>query len=177
MICDHCGERPASVTVKQNQQGHILESHLCQVCAAGDHNLHFALEQDPMAIHQLLSNWFPNQQTSVSPIKKEVAVCPTCSFTFSKFLKIGKFGCATCYEVFESQLDEIFKRLHNGNTEHTGKIPASYGSTLKIKKEIEELRQQMKFSIDEENFEEAARLRDEVRLLNSRLEGGASNGS
>lgn len=177
MICDHCGERPASVTVKQNKQGHISERHLCQVCAANDHSLHFALEQDPMAIHQLLSNWFPNQQTSISPIKKEVIACPSCSFTFSKFLSLGKFGCSSCYEVFGSQLDEIFKRLHNGNTEHTGKIPASYGNTLKIKKEIDQLRNQMKSSIETENFEEAARLRDEVRSLSLRLEGGAANDS
>lgn len=177
MICDQCGERPASVIVKQNINGQMTERQLCHVCAAGNHNFNIVFEQDPLAIHQLLSNWFPNQQTSPNPIKKEVAVCPSCGFTFNKFLKLGKFGCAECYEVFESQLDEIFKRLHNGNSEHTGKIPASYGSTLKIKKEIEELRKQMKSSIEQENFEEAAKLRDQVKALNVELEGSASDGN
>lgn len=177
MICDQCGERPASVIVKQTQNGQVMERHLCHVCAAGNQSINIAFEQDPLAIHQLLSNWFPApKQTSVSPVRKEEAVCPTCGFTFSKFLKLGKFGCASCYEAFEPQLDEIFKRLHNGNTEHTGKIPASYGNTLKIKKEIEELRKQMKLSIDEEDFEQAASLRDEIKGLNAQLEGGVSNG-
>lgn len=177
MICDQCGKRPASVIVKQTAQGKATEQHLCHICAAENHNLNISFEQDPLAIHQLLSNWFPNQQTSLNPVKKEVAVCPACGFTFSKFLEIGKFGCASCYEAFDSQLDGIFKRFHNGNSTHTGKIPASYGSTLKIKKEIEELRKEMQVSITEENFEEAARLRDEIKVLNLQLEGGGADGN
>src|SRR5690606_28305182 len=110
-----------------------------------------------------------------SPVKKEVLVCPSCGFTFNDFLKLGKFGCATCYDAFESSLEEIFKRLHNGNTEHTGKIPASYGSTLKLKKEIEELRKQLRVSIEAEEFDEASKLRDQVRVLNKELEGSANN--
>ncbi|RNF38667.1 UvrB/UvrC motif-containing protein [Planococcus salinus] len=177
MICDKCGERPAAVIVKKNQNGQVFERHLCHVCAAENHSLNIAFEQDPLAIHQLLSNWFPNHQASVSPVKKEETVCDTCGFSFNKFLNLGKFGCANCYDTFSPQLDEVFKRLHNGNTEHRGKIPASYGSTLKIRKEIEELRKQMQTAIEEERFEEAARLRDEVKELNTQLEGGASDGN
>lgn len=177
MICNQCGERPASVIVKQKRQGQLTERHLCHICAAENHSVNISFEQDPLAIHQLLSNWFPNQKASINPVKKEVAVCPSCGFTFNKFLNLGKFGCASCYDTFDSQLDEIFKRLHNGNDGHTGKIPASYGNTLKIKKEIEELRKQMKDSVDAENFEEAAKLRDKVKALNVQLEGGASDGN
>lgn len=177
MFCEQCGKRPASVIVKQTVNGNTIERHLCPVCAAESHNLNYAFEQDPLAIHQLLSNWFPNQKTSVNPVKKEVAVCPNCGFTFSKFMEIGKFGCATCYDAFEDQLDNIFKRLHNGNYRHEGKIPSAYGGTLKIKKEIEELRKQMQVSIADEDFEEAAKLRDEVRALTLQLEGGEADGN
>ncbi|ALS80138.1 MULTISPECIES: UvrB/UvrC motif-containing protein [Planococcus] len=177
MICTQCGERSASVIVKKQQLGQVMELQLCHICAAENHSINIAFEQDPLAIHQLLSNWFPNSQATISRPKKEVAICPSCGFTFSHFLKLGKFGCASCYDTFSSQLNEIFKRFHNGNTEHTGKIPASYGSTLKIKKEIEKLRKQMQVSIQEEEFEEAARLRDEVKRLNVTLEGGSPDGS
>lgn len=177
MICDQCGERSASVIVKQQQQGQVIERNLCHICAAENHNINIAFEQDPLAIHQLLSNWFPNAQASINPVRKEVATCPSCGFTFSKFLRVGKFGCASCYDAFSPQLNEIFKRFHNGNIEHTGKIPASYGTTLKIKKEIEELRKQMQISIQGEHFEEAARLRDEVKVLSAKLEGGIQDGS
>ncbi|ANU26840.1 UvrB/UvrC motif-containing protein [Planococcus versutus] len=177
MICDQCGERSASVIVKQQQHGQIIERNLCHVCAAENHSINVAFEQDPLAIHQLLSNWFPNSQASTSPARKEVVTCPSCGFTFSKFLRLGKFGCDSCYDAFSPHLDEIFKRFHNGNIEHKGKIPASYGTTLKIKKEIEELRKQMQVCIQEEDFEKAARLRDEVKALSAKLEGGAADGS
>ncbi|AUD12580.1 MULTISPECIES: UvrB/UvrC motif-containing protein [unclassified Planococcus (in: firmicutes)] len=176
MICEQCGERPATVIVKQNQQDHLTERHLCHVCAAENHNISFSFDQDPMAIHNLLANWFPKQQAAVSPVRKEVPACPSCGFTFQKFLSLGKFGCAECYSTFAPQLDEILKRVQNGNTEHAGKIPASYGTTLKIKKEIEELRKQMQAAIQDENFEEAARLRDQVKALNEKLEGGGDVG-
>lgn len=176
MICEQCGERPATVIVKHNQQGQVTERHLCHVCAAEDHSINFSFDQDPMAIHNLLANWFPKQQQAVvSPVRKEVPTCSSCGFTFQKFLNLGKFGCAECYNTFSPQLNEILKRVQNGNTEHTGKIPASYGTTLKIKKEIEELRKQMQYAIQEENFEEAASLRDEVKVLNVKLEGGGDS--
>ncbi|ANU09293.1 hypothetical protein A1A1_04402 [Planococcus antarcticus DSM 14505] len=177
MICDQCAERYASVMVKQQQHGQITELHLCDICAAENQSINIVFEKDPLAIHQLLSNWFPISKASINPIRKEITTCPSCDFTFSNFLQLGKFGCPSCYDEFSSQLNEIFKRFHNGNTEHTGKIPASYGTTLKIKKEIEELRKQMQVSIQGEHFEEAARLRDEVKMLSSKLEGGALNGS
>ncbi|ANU15790.1 nucleotide excision repair protein [Planococcus maritimus] len=176
MICEQCGERPATVIVKENQQGHLIEKHFCHVCAAENHNINFSFDQDPMAIHNLLANWFPKQKSAVSPVRRDALTCPRCGFTFQKFLSLGKFGCAECYSTFSPQLTEILKRVQNGNTEHTGKIPASYGTTLKIKKEIEELRKQMQAAIQEEDFEEAARLRDQVKLLNEKLEGGGNIG-
>lgn len=176
MICEQCGERPATVIVKHNHQGHVTERHLCHVCAAENHSVNFSFDQDPMAIHNLLANWFPKQQAAVSPVRKEVAACPSCGFTFQKFLSLGKFGCSECYNTFSPQLNEILKRVQNGNTEHTGKIPASYGTTLKIKKEIDELRKRMQSAIQDENFEEAAKLRDEVKTLNAKLEGGGNDG-
>src|SRR5690606_41997659 len=97
------------------------------------HSINIAFEQDPLAIHQLLSEWFPNSQASVNPVRKEAVACPSCGFSFPKFLQLGKFGCASCYDSFSSQLDEIFKRFHNVNTEHTGKISASYVTIMKIK--------------------------------------------
>lgn len=175
MICNQCNERPASVSVKQKRNEQLIERHLCYVCAAESHNLNLAFEHDPLAIHQLLSNWFPLQPPSISTVQKEVLVCSTCGFTFNNFLKLGKFGCANCYETFELNLEDIFKRLHNGNKEHAGKIPDSYGSRLKIKKEIEELRKQLKISIETEEFEKAARLRDEIRELINELERSANH--
>lgn len=175
MICDQCGKRQASVFVKQHFEGQLIERHFCHVCAADHTGFNLAFEQDPLSINQLLAHWFPGQGTAPSPVRKEEAHCPSCNFTFSQFLKLGKFGCASCYEAFAPQLDEVLSRLHNGKMEHTGKVPGSFGDTLAIRKQIEELRKQMQLSIEQEEFEQAAKLRDEVKALNLQLEGGASD--
>lgn len=179
MICEHCHERPANVVVKQSYNGQLTESHLCHVCAAENHHIQPLFDQDPLSIHQLLAHWFPEmQQTAMNPRKTATAVCPSCGFSLGKFQKVGKFGCATCYETFAPQLDEMLKRLHNGRAEHQGQVPDSFGHSLKIRREIEELKRQMKLAIEEENFETAAALRDQIRVLTSELEaGGEENGN
>jgi protein arginine kinase activator len=66
----------------------------------------------------------------------------------------------------------VLKRLHNGATEHIGKVPGSINESYQVKRQIEALRQDMKVAIEEERFEDAASLRDQVRALEQKLSGG-----
>ena len=103
--------------------------------------------------------------------KKQQNTCPSCGFTYQKFLKIGKFGCAQCYDTFRTQLPPVLKRLQ-ADVKHVGKIQTEEKQTLNYQKQIESIRQQMQRAIAEERFEEAARLRDEVRAIEQRLHVG-----
>ena len=51
------------------------------------------------------------------------------------------------------------------STRHEGKIPKRLGTEIFFKRQTDDLREQLKKAIEEENFEEAARLRDEIRAL------------
>ena len=82
------------------------------------------------------------------------------------FGQIRRFGCSHCYEAFGEALVPLFRRLH-GNQKHMGKIPARAGADVKVRKEIERLRKELQKRIAEEAFEEAARIRDEIRRLES----------
>ena len=68
------------------------------------------------------------------------------------------------------QLKPIFKRLHGGNWSHNGKIPNRIGGTMHIKKNIEDLKMQLTELIVQEEFEKAAVVRDEIRLLDQKLD-------
>lgn len=174
MICENCNQRPVKVTVKQVHNGEKVQRNLCEVCAQSLHPFQMDFQQDPLSLHQLLSNWFgvqENEQVQQQP-KLKVQACTSCGWTFRQFLNQGKFGCATCYESFHEQLPDVFKRLHNGNIKHVGKSPGAFGQTLQIKKQIETIRLHMKSAIEVENFEEAARLRDEARSLEEQLQSG-----
>lgn len=84
--------------------------------------------------------------------------------TYSQFSKVGRFGCSSCYKYFNDRLDPLFKRVH-GNTTHMGKVPVRVGSHIQAKRKIEGLRQELQQKIAEEEFEKAAKLRDEIREL------------
>ncbi|AYC30643.1 UvrB/UvrC motif-containing protein [Paenisporosarcina cavernae] len=178
MICENCKQRPAKVTVTQVVNGEQVNRHYCEVCAQNLHPFHVeAAHQDPLAIHQLLQNWFnvPTQESTQRAQSDQPLKCDTCDWTFRQFLNKGKFGCADCYDSFRKQLPGVFKRLHNGNTKHVGKTPGGFERVIELKKQIESLRAQMQEAVAEENFEEAATLRDEARMLEEQLKNGADS--
>jgi len=93
-------------------------------------------------------------------------VCPKCGMSFEEFQSSGKLGCANCYELFQNRLDPLLKRLH-GSTRHHGKVPGTIEKERNKSMEIERLREQLDEAIKNEEYEKAAQIRDEIRLLES----------
>ncbi|TDM12036.1 UvrB/UvrC motif-containing protein [Macrococcus lamae] len=92
-------------------------------------------------------------------------VCPNCGLTLRESLHIGKFGCNTCYETFEAYLPRIVERVQAGNQKHVGKAPLKSAEKIARKKKIETLEQQLKELVDNQNFEQAVHVRDEIKAL------------
>lgn len=181
MICSECNQRPATLHFTKIINGEKAEYHLCEKCAQEKGDMFVISGSSGYSINNLLAgllNIDPTfQKTKQDPFQQEKIIqCDQCSMTFQQFIKIGRFGCAHCYEAFKEQLNPVLKRLHSGNSAHNGKIPARIGGTLHLRKNIEELKQTLKELISEEEFEKAAEIRDEIRLLEGRLstkhEGG-----
>ena len=53
--------------------------------------------------------------------------------------------------------------MHKG-TNHLGKIPSRYQVEKKYNDQITDLKNRLMSAINEENFEEAAKLRDEIKM-------------
>ncbi|MCZ2259215.1 UvrB/UvrC motif-containing protein [Sporosarcina sp. G11-34] len=177
MICENCKERPASVILTKGHMGESAEHHLCEKCAFQTEAFHFNPNQEPLSIQQFLSQWFGGGDSFEEPQQareedRSDLECPTCKLTFKKFLDIGKFGCATCYDTFREQLPHVFGKLHNGHAAHIGKIPISFNKTYAVKRKIEEIRARMAEAVEAERFEEAASLRDEANSLKEQLVAG-----
>ena len=92
--------------------------------------------------------------------------CPTCGFTQADFKKTGRLGCSTCYAVFSQPLEGMLKQMHKG-TQHIGKVPKALRAQLDITKQRDQLNEQLQKAIEMENYEEAARLRDHLKELES----------
>ena len=173
MIWEHCKQRHANVTVTQVQHGQQVERHYCEVCATQFHPFQFEVSEEPASLQHLLTNWFnfvpiTKKETPASTVKTKA--CPTCGFKYLQFLKQGKFGCGDCYRTFSEQLPQLLEKIQAG-TKHVGYVEDA-PSKEKIEQQIQELRTAIQQAIEEERYEDAAQLRDDIRALESKVKKG-----
>ncbi|GBF12003.1 UvrB/UvrC motif-containing protein [Tepidibacillus infernus] len=170
MLCENCGEKPATLHFTKIINGQKNEMHLCEQCAKEKGEI-IPTDTNVFSFPQLLSGLLNFDQmvhghspnTSMDPLR-----CKNCGLTFNQFKKTGKFGCSDCYQYFEPQLEPIFRRIH-GNSQHSGKVPTRTGGKIKLKKELRELKDQLQKKIALEEFEEAAKIRDKIKELELKL--------
>lgn len=175
MLCDICKKQKASVHLTEIINDEVTELHLCEDCA----KTRGTQMQQHFGIADLLSGLmdFPIESTQ----KKEhiKLKCPSCSMSYSDFKKVGRFGCAQCYEAFKRALYPLLKRIH-GSTRHIGKspkkLPAKKTRLIETRpkpkpqiNELEELKARLTKAIEREEFEEAAVLRDKIKALEKRI--------
>ncbi len=177
MECQECHQRPATVHLTQVINGQKTEIHVCEQCAKEKGYMNYGEEN--FTLNDLLSGIFYSEGNSPLGGQKSQAQphsthlkCPTCGLTYQEFARIGKFGCADCYKTFDDRLNPIFRRVHSGNTRHDGKIPRREGGNLHLKRQVDEYKEQLQRLIEKEEFEEAAKIRDEIRSIESQLHNG-----
>jgi protein arginine kinase activator len=90
--------------------------------------------------------------------------CPTCGFTQADFKKSGRLGCGDCYTTFADGLESLLKTMHKG-TRHVGKAPHITQPSRLVQDSLKLLQTQLDQAVAAERFEEAARLRDQIKLL------------
>lgn len=169
MLCEHCRERQANVHITQVVNNKRIELNLCEACyqkEAGKFNL---LVQPNFDIPNLLAGFLGHEATGQQQPQPAVGgQCLNCGLTFADFGKSGQLGCSECYEQFAAQLEPVLRRIH-GNTAHMGKVPRRTGGLVRIRKEISSLKARLHEAISREAYEEAAKLRDEIRQREKEL--------
>ncbi|WP_461201247.1 UvrB/UvrC motif-containing protein [Anoxybacillus sp. TBDG-1] len=181
MICQECNQRPATLHFTKIVNGEKTEIHLCEQCAHEKGEMFMFPHQGAFSINNLIAGLL-NMDASLKEPKarpfhdEHILQCERCKMTYAQFVKVGRFGCASCYETFRNYLPPIFRKLHGGHVAHEGKIPKRVGGTLYVRKQIGHLKQMLQELIAKEQFEKAAEVRDQIRELEAKLntEGGAS---
>ena len=96
--------------------------------------------------------------------------CPRCGFTQADFKKAGRLGCSDCYKTFSEALEGLLKTMHKG-TRHAGKVPEALRESREQSDRLKLLQKKLDKAIKEEDFEQAAQLRDELKQLTPRGTG------
>jgi protein arginine kinase activator len=104
----------------------------------------------------------PTDEEMAGSLKKQQPACPNCGFTLAQFRKEGVLGCPYDYEIFERSLIPLIEKAHDGKTAHCGKIPSKTPHDTKKHMTILNLRQQLEAAVKNEDYELAAKLRDEI---------------
>lgn len=158
MLCDICGKKEATVHLTEIINEQVTKLHLCEGCAkkkGAEMEEHFGLANLLAGLADL--------GDPLETVKEKKLQCPSCGLTYNDFKKLGRLGCGQCYETFKVYLVPLFKRIH-GSDAHVGKMPRRKGKAAKARKvNIDELKRRLKKAVELEEFEEAARLRDEIK--------------
>lgn len=166
MLCQECGKRPATLHFTKIVNGNKTEFHFCEACAREKGEI-IPGTANGFSIHNLLSGLMEldaSVGTANQASRPAESRCQTCGMTYAQFAKIGRFGCGDCYKYFGERLTPLFKRVH-GNTVHVGKVPKRAGRNVQVRRQIEKLKRELAIKVEHEEFEAAAKLRDQIREL------------
>ncbi len=163
MLCCICKEREATVHLTQIAGDKMQKVDLCEECAKTKG------VNDPtgFSLADLLLGLGASQEIEHSAGGGEIR-CPRCGFTQADFKKAGRLGCPDCYKAFAEGLEGLLKSMHKG-TRHVGKVPESLRQTRDLSDRLKTLQKRLAKAIEEENFEQAALLRDEIKQMSAKL--------
>ena len=161
MLCTICKEKPATVHLTQIVGDKMQKLDLCEDCAKTKGI------NDPtsfgLADLDLVLGLGASQQIEQAAGGVELK-CPRCGFTQADFKKSGRLGCPECYQTFAEGLGGLLKTMHKG-TRHTGKAPEALRATRENVRQLKTLQIKLAKAIKDENYEQAAQLRDEIKQL------------
>ena len=165
MKCEKCNKREATTHLTNTVYAYNEEHHLCSESAANSHKYKHRESSINIGISDFLTGMFssPKKQPTIGG-DIESGVCPTCGMPYSEFLSTGKLGCGDCYGTFRNRLERPLRQIH-GTAEHIGKAPVRGGGEVMLDKKITKLESELNAAVLKQDFETAARLRDEIKDL------------
>jgi len=163
MLCCICKKSDATVHLTQIAGDKIQKMDICVECAQTKG------VNDPtgFSLADLLLGLGASQEIEQAGGGSELK-CGRCGFTQADFKKAGRLGCPECYKTFSEALQGLIKTMHKG-THHVGKVPESLRQSRDLSDRLKTLQKKLSKAIDEEDFEEAAILRDEIKQTTARL--------
>ncbi len=159
MKCQFCGKNNATIHFTNVVGDKVQKIHICRQCA------------ETKGFDYLKKSNFEKNDLIVGLVERPPSSrgsrrrCSNCGRTFAAFSKSAGLGCSKCYDSFAEEIAEVLKRIH-GNARHLGKSPRRFcDGKVNTRRRIRALEDELRVSIEVENYERAALLRDEIAQL------------
>jgi len=158
MHCQMCN-KAATVHLTEIINGQKTERHLCEECAQ--------TEGITIKAHVPINEILNNLMTAQGEAQETGELyCPQCEMNWTEFRKGGLLGCPNDYLAFEKALGPLIERAHEGASCHIGRVPRHRVGSASRQVKLLRLRQDLQRAIEQEDYEAAARIRDEIKQLN-----------
>lgn len=155
--CQVCGENPVQYQITEAHGKEVRTIGICRACAEerGIRHEHGTITVDVKGVMQSFRPPAPEGRRRRAGI-----ACGTCGATLSDFERTGRLGCPACYAAFARELEPVVRKVQLG-PHHRGLSPARFSGEAEA---IGRLRADLDVAVREERYEDAARLRDLLRL-------------
>jgi protein arginine kinase activator len=161
-LCERCRKAQATFHMTNIEpSGNKQERHLCERCAIEENLMQPA--KPPVDINDLLESFVAAGKSSGPNVSN--LVCDNCGISYIEFRNQGLLGCPNDYDVFAEPLARLLERAHEGGTHHVGKAPKSVGVRRTTQQDVRRLKRALSEAVAAEDYERAARLRDQIRQL------------
>ena len=155
--CQPDCENEATVHLTEIVDGQMKKIDLCEACAKEQG----VTDPQGFALADLLLGLGASQEMEQASPDLD---CPNCGFSHADFKKTGRLGCSDCYVTFSEPMEAMLKQMHKG-TQHVGKVPKALRAQMDFSRKHDTLAARLQKAIETENYEEAARLRDQMKEL------------
>ena len=160
MLCQVCESKPATIHITEIKDGSKTVLDLCEDCAGEKGLTHGS------PIPSLLASLVGERQREAETDLR----CPECGISFEEFRAKGRLGCPRDYEVFAKELAPLLEKIH-GAQKHAGRLPRGLVPDAGREERLRRLRRDLARAVKDEQYEEAARIRDEIRAAEEALRG------
>lgn len=193
MKCERCGN-DASVSVKAIVNGYERDFYLCDDCVKlytdmgvtaedmGDGNyqkfnlnkgnLESLIKKIVPSLDDMIDGYYEykynlNNHTYNYMEGLNQRTCPQCGNLESN-IRSGIFGCEECYKLSDKLTTKVLKSWNNYDS-YKGKLPKAEREFKEVALEIKSLQEKLQHSVETEDYEQAANLKEQIDDLNMRV--------
>lgn len=169
MKCQICKVNEANIVFTQIVNNEKVVLHICTQCA-GTKGLTVEIGKGAKPLPEPLLDAVKSAHKVVNKAPAPVEeipdiTCDSCGQTYAEFKSSGLFGCEHCHLAYGEHVKTLLMQIH-GATAHEGRTPSTeVTKEVQDRQRLKKLKGELSRSVEVEDYERAAKLRDEIDSL------------
>jgi protein arginine kinase activator len=169
MKCEKCQKKNASIHLTEIFKDMKSEVHLCEACAR-EIGLNAKVTGFTVSLKEVISYINAEEEKRVGSDVSEG--CMICGTTVQQYAEKGLLGCPDCYRYLWKEIG--YNNPHDHSTDYRGIVPenrrdfveevsvTTLDDNTNHPMDLDSLSFELNRAVEEERYEDAARLRDEI---------------